>query len=342
MRRGGLAALVLAGGIAAQAGEPARLELARTEAALQQNRAEVERLLDLRMQHDLGLPVDRDQVQFRTEGPVATEVLEWQRQALRVEEQATATLLQRYGALQATAEQLQAKAAAEARRRSEPQDEWITVPKPGSAAAGPAGRAAGPEGAGPAAAAAPHAPADHGAVRVVQNLGPVRSHIDGSEDHSRIAQALCRAALALMDRAAELRRLEQAAAAAELDAQARERLQRALDELKPMVAGPNAAFVDLFCLGRCREALFRLAERHDDLDLADRTKDWQRREQEVREPFLSIAARDVTVRNGVEQPGPWARAARTAMEHFRWMNLNAGFRPKSAVESITWPGAPAR
>jgi hypothetical protein len=334
--------VLLACGLAAQGDGHARLDLARVEGQLQQNRAEIERLLDLRLQHDLGLPVERDVAQFRTEGPVATEVLERQRASLHAEEQTTATLLQRLGRLQAMAEQVQAQAAAKAKERRQGDDEWITVPKAGAPAAGDEVSAephGGPGAVPPAEPGGEVRPADTGEVRVIQNLEPVRGCIDGSEDHSRVSQALCRAAMALMDRASELRRAGQRPAADEVDANARERLQRALDELKPMVAAPNPAFVDLFTLGRCRESLFRLAELHDGLHLRDKPKEWQRREQEVREPFLAIAARDVTVKNGVEQPGPWARAAQSAMEHFRWMNLNAGFRPKTAVESITWQGA---
>ena len=62
---------------------------------------------------------------------------------------------------------------------------------------------------------------------------------------------------------------------------------------------------------------------------------------EVREPFLAISARDVRKtgeRGEVEVLGAWGKAAQSAMEHFRWMNLHAGYDPRAAIEALTWPG----
>src|SRR5688572_3840928 len=103
----------------------------------------------------------------------------------------------------------------------------------------------------------------------------------------------------------------------------------------------DPAFGVLFTQGQCRELLFRYSERYEGLSLASSTRDYQLREQEVREPFLAIAARDVArtgARQEVEVLGPWGMAAQAAMEHFRWMNLHGGYSRRMAIEALTWPG----
>ncbi|HLQ36617.1 MAG TPA: hypothetical protein VK348_02360, partial [Planctomycetota bacterium] len=265
---------------------------------------------------------------------------------LLTEDLATQNLLQQFNKLKKQLEQQRsaAKAQAQTQRRDE---EWLTVPQPGAGKAGskrtpaagnPHGGNAGPPAAADAGSTAPPliGPAPAVEVRVVANLDPVRGQIHGSQDHGRVAQALFRAGQALMDKAEELRQHGQTTGADELDAQAKERLVRALDALKAVTVANDTPFADLFCLGRCREALFRLAERHEELNLRDNPKEFQRREQDVRDPFVAITARDAHGQKGVEVLGLWGRAAQTAMEHFRWMNLHAGFQPKVPLESITW------
>jgi hypothetical protein len=157
-----------------------------------------------------------------------------------------------------------------------------------------------------------------------------------------VARALFLAALALTDRSTEMRQQGHAQAATSLDQEAKDRLMRALESLQPTLARPEPALPDLFLLGRCREALFRLAERLDGLSLAASPREYQRREQEVRDPFVAITARDMTQKDGVETLGLWGRAAQVALEHFRWMNLHAGFVPKPALESIKWENTRAQ
>jgi hypothetical protein len=171
---------------------------------------------------------------------------------------------------------------------------------------------------------------------MIANLDPVRAQIEGSQDRARVAAALLRAGQSLMDRAESLRSQGQAAAADQCDDAARERLQRAAQELAP-ADGKPAELADLFSLGKCREMLFRISERREGLSLSANTAEYQRREQEVREPFLAITARDVEMRDGHEQPGVFGRAAQTALEHFRWVNLHRGFATKTPLDSITWP-----
>ncbi|MGK0205236.1 MAG: hypothetical protein ACI9S9_004324 [Planctomycetota bacterium] len=36
--------------------------------------------------------------------------------------------------------------------------------------------------------------------------------------------------------------------------------------------------------------------------------------------------------------GLWGQAAKTAMEHFRWMNVHSGFDQTAKIQSLTWPG----
>jgi hypothetical protein len=144
-----------------------------------------------------------------------------------------------------------------------------------------------------------------------------------------------------MDRATVAREQGNDALARDLDMQAAERLQLALDELAPLVKREEPGFAALFTQGQCRELLFRFSERYEGLSLAGSTRDYQRREQEVREPFLAIAARDVVrtgARQEVELLGPWGMAAQSALEHFRWLNLHGGYSRRAAIEALTWPG----
>jgi hypothetical protein len=137
------------------------------------------------------------------------------------------------------------------------------------------------------------------------------------------------------------REQQQEEVARDLDLRAKERLVRAVDELKPLLDATEPPFPALFYLGRSRELLFRLSQRYDGLSLATSTSDYQRREQSVREPFLAIAARDVRKtgeRAEIEVLGAWGKAAQSAMEHFRWMNLHAGYDPGAAIQALTWPG----
>lgn len=323
-------------------------EAQRAQRALQQNRAEVDRLLDLRVRHDLGLPTDDTDPAFRTDASVTTESMERMQRQLREEDAATRSLRDRFEHLHAEVDRLRAEAAARA-QREQASRAFVELPSAGSRL-GPA--PAWPPSAGgidPAAAPRPTAPAPSGEVatepRAVE-IGPIvrdplRAQIHGSDDHLRVAQALFKAGQALLDRGDVVRAEGAIAAAKELDDRARERLVRAVDELQPLLAQPNPPYVALFYLGRCRELLFRYSERHESLSLTSSPREFQRREQQVREPFLLISARDVAKtgeRGDVEVLGAWGQAAQTAMEHFRWMNLHGGFDARASIEALTWPG----
>ena len=172
-------------------------------------------------------------------------------------------------------------------------------------------------------------------------LDPVRAHIHGSRDHVRVARALFEAGRALMDRARAADAAGQGEVAAALDAQAVERLQRAVDELAPVLECDEPAVQALFQLGRCRELLFRLDERRGGLTLASSPAEYHRREQQVRAPFLAIVLRDVRRigdRADIEVMGAWGMAAQVAMEHFRWMNLHGSYDARDTIEALTWPG----
>lgn len=336
--------------VAAQEGSaPGNPDLQRAQRDLQQNKSEVDRLVEMRLRHDLGLPGDGDGSEFRPSTPTSSEETERARQELRDHDAATASLLQRYNKLKAQADQLHAETQArtldEAKAR-----EFVVVPPANTMpvrmrpddprAPFPTIEPAMP--AGESAAAVP-ATLPSSAVPTVFDvvLDPIRGQIHGSGDHQRVAQALFKAGQALMDRAQGAREQRQEEVARDLDARAKERLVRAVDELAPLLQATEPPFPALFYLGRTRELLFRLSERYDGLSLAASTGDYQRREQEVREPFLAITARDVRksgTRGEVEVLGAWGKAAQSAMEHFRWMNLHAGYEPRAAIEALTWPG----
>lgn len=345
-----LTALLTAGSLAATLGaqddDRSRIELTRTQQALQQNRSEVERLTELRMRHDLGLPVTDTGDYFKATTPASSEALERLQLQLRQEDAATADLLSRFNKQKGEFERLRADAAALAARTRE-DDEWVAVPQPGSRAGANRPRTGSDrpipfaEGASIPAAPGGETAATPAPLQIVPNLDAVKAKIHGSTDHGRVAQALYRAGLSRLDLANALAAQGQQEAALELDLKAKDLLQRALDELKPRLADKNPDFVDLFYQGKCLELLFKIARRREGLSLRADAAEYQRREQQVREPFLLIAARDVIKKgegSNTEVLGPWGRAAQAAMEHFRWMNQNANYAPRTAIESITWEG----
>jgi hypothetical protein len=347
-----LAAVALGGALAAQVndqnkpdhGKNAKVELQRNQRELQQVRSEADTLLDLRLRHDLGLPMPEADDLFRFDGTVTTEGREKAQKQLQSEDLTAANLLQRYNRLKTQVDDLKAAAAAAQQKQTKDEPEWVMVPRTGEAPKKPPTRTdpARPDATGTEIAATP--PPDAAEPRssdavVTANLEPIRGQVQGSGDAGRIARALYKAGQTLVDQAEVQRRQQQSAVADELDARAKERLRRAIDALQPLTTVAEPALIDLFYRGKCLEALFRLDERHENLDLRSNPKEFQRREEEVRQPFISIRARDVTVKNKIEVLGPWALAAQTAAEHFRWINLHAGFKPKTPLESITW--APA-
>lgn len=327
--------------------ERAQADLARSQRALEQNKNEVSRLLEMRLRHDLGLPAEEHESgTYRPTAPVSTEAMERQRQELRDEDAATAALLERYKKLKGEVDQLQAetksRAAAADRARELVVPPANVTPTRASTRNAPVPEVASSPS--PIAETAPAvAPQPSVAVPAVVDLGldPVRGQIHGSDDHQRVAQALFKAGQVLMDRAEVAREQKQDAQAKELDSRAKERLVRAVDELAPLLKEKEPSYAALFYLGRCRELLFRMSQRYDNLSLQNSTREWQQREQEVREPFLAITARDVQKkgeRSEIEVLGPWGTAAQTAMEHFRWINLNSGYDPRPTIQALTWPG----
>lgn len=324
--------------------DPAKAELQRAERARQQKVREVDELIDRRLRHDLGLPALPDPGTPRVNGPVTPEGRERLEQEWRDQEAQTSSLLEKYNKAKALLEQLQAEGAANARPRD---DQFVVVPAPGVVL--PRQRPqTSPSAPATQAAAVAEAPQPAGETRpapmpatLLPKLEPPQALIQGSADHMRVAHALFKAGQRLADAAADVRGLGRLEEALEYDKKAKERLERAVEELAPLLAEKEPPFTALFCLGRCRELLFRHAERHEGLSLARSAREFQKREQEVRDPFLEIARRDVTrkgQRGEVEVLGAWGMAATAAIEHFRWMNVNGSYQPKVAIESITWPG----
>jgi hypothetical protein len=325
--------------------EQTQLELQRAQRALQQSRAESDRLLEQRLWHDLGIATgkeaDANERTFRPSTPATTEMIARLDQEARDEEAATHSLRDRFNKLRVQVEQLRAEADARTQENTAEQP-YVQVPSTGRPAPMPqpaanAGRGAEPPAA-PAGETAPATPRLDPAT-LDPALDPLRAQIHGSRDHQKVAQSLFRAGQALMDRAGVAREQGQDPLAKDLDERGCDRLRRALDELKPLLEPKKTAYEVLFLRGKALEALFRHAERAEGMTPSHR--DWQRREQEVRDAFLEITARDVQKtgpRGDVDVLGPWGRAAQAALEHFRWMNLNAGYDAKATIEALTWPG----
>ena len=326
-------------------------ELQRTQRAMQQSRSEVDRLIEMRLRHDLGLSpakeADAADRTFRPGGPVTSESMERLNVELDNENNTANALREKYAKLRAAVEALRVEADQRLREQAE-SPAFVTVPVAGRApnpAAGGGDRRAAPVATPPPAPIAePAAAAEIGAVDPVAidpTLDPLRAQIHGSTDHRRVAQALFRAGQALLDRAAAAREQNQAAVARQLDDRGKERLKRALDELAPLLAEKEPSLDALFHQGKILELLFRYSERNENLTPAANARDWQRREQEVRDPFLKITARDVRKtgeRGETEILGSWGKAAQTALEHFRWMNLHAGYDATAVIDALTWPG----
>jgi len=303
----------------AQSGAAETADLQRLQRELLENRSEVERLIELRLRHGLGQPLDPGGV-VRANG--VAEAMDQLVREQGEQEARTAALREQCDKLRAAVEQRRAAAVLQSESEGCEQElfDAVVVPKARTL---------------PEKQAVP--PAE---PLVAPQDPPQGAQIRGSSDPERVARALFRAGQALMDRATLARDQDDAAIARELDVQAAQRLQQALEQLAPLVKRGDSLGA-LFTEGQCRELLFRYSERYEGLSLAGSTREYQRREQEVREPFLAIAARDVArtgARQEVEVPGPWGMAAQAAVEHFRWMNVHGGYSRRSAIEALTWPG----
>lgn len=328
-----------------QDGERARLELERTQRQLQQNRSEVDRLMELRLRHDLGLPADESERTFQPPAVPGTEAVDRMRQELREEDAATASLLDQYNRLRAQVEQLRADAEARAKKNAEAP--FVLVPTVGSRQqpsvtprVGGAGVPTGPVEA-PPQPAGETAPVAAPALPTAAPLDRVKSQIAGSTDHQLVAQALFKAGQQQMDDAVRALDLGHAELGKQLAERGRESLTRALAELAPLLQLKQPPYAALFYQGRCLELLFRHAERYEGLSLQNNAGEYQRREQQVRDAFLRITVRDVRKtgeRGDIEVLGAWGLAAQTAMKHFAWMNQNAGYDQTARIAGLTWPG----
>ena len=319
------AAVAAAALACAQTGAAGTTDLARLQRELLENRSEVERLIELRLRHGLGQPLDPGGVV--SPAGITSDSMDQLVREQREQDARTSALREQHDKLRTAVQKRRAVALQPDPEGCE--QDLIEVPvapaAPQQPVAVPAGTPAGSP-AGPVVAPRPE---------------PQGAQIRGSTDPQRVARALCRVGQTLMDRATLARDQGNETLARELDEQAARRLQQALDELAPLVNREAPEFAALFTQGQCRELLFRYSERYEGLSLAVSTRDYQRREQEVREPFLAIATRDVALtgaRQEVEVLGSWGMAAQAAMEHFRWMNLHGGYSRRAAIEALTWPG----
>lgn len=313
---------------------------------LSRSKDRIERLLDLQMQYDLGLVRDLDESVIDTGSGATSANLSRLQSEFEHEHARSESLTRRLERLRNEYERLQQEVAA-LDAPEEPGTTVISVPTAGHAI-GEEPRVASPLPAQPTSPL-PAAPGVE-TVAVTETpegvppgliLDPLRATIQGSKDHQRVAAALFKAGQKHMDDAARMRAAGKLEYAKVFDEHGRQKLLRAIDELKPLLDGEDPPYVSLFYLGRCRELLFRYSERYEGLSLENSTAEYQRREQEVREPFLQISARDVVkvgTAGKMEVLGPWGQAAKTAMENFRWMNVNGRYDATARIEALTWPG----
>ena len=302
-------------------------EIAQAHHELEQARVLGAQLLDARIRSDLGLPTQDNLEIFRVATPATTKSIEEAQHILAQEDARTVGLLNRYERLKTLVDRLQLTGVNEPAPRNDA--EWITVPSPGQRLANE-----GQETAQPVTSDSPEQPAP---VRVVSNLSPIRAQIAGSSDRRLIARSLFDAGEELFDRSEQLRRQKQPEAAKDQAEEAIERLRRAESELLASMESTSPEFIDLFYLGKSRELLFLLEERLGLLSLKGNVAKFQERAQEVREPFLKIRAQDFVLdSDGLKRPGPWAVAADAALDHIRWRNLHAGYKPSISPRSIQW------
>jgi hypothetical protein len=337
-----LTAAVLAAGAAAQ--DP-NAELERLRRSLGNSRAEVERLLDLRIRHDLGMAVVDEVLEPSGTAPATPEAMAKMQKEIAEQDAVNLTLQERFRRLSVEVDRLRQDAAAEAATGRGDARAIVEVPAVGAAVPRTA-QAADLRGAPAPARASGGAVVDHGIgvtrppADKVAATPAMRGPIEGSEDHLLVGQALFAAARRLVDQAAQLRDQGRVDDAKELDDRAKQLLESAVKELEPIVSAEKPPFQALFCQGRSLELLFRYSERYENLSIDRSPKEYQQREAAVRKPFLEISGRDVepAVLGGSPKQGEWGLAAQTVLEHFRWINVHGGYRPRIEIDSLNWSG----
>jgi len=342
-------ALAFAGAVVAQTPQdPVQLAEQKrlAERALQRVTADLERLIDMRLRHDLGLIAGLDQDVVHVEGEVTSRAMDRMRGELKELQAHNDVLAGEYDGVQQLVAKLNQQAGGSAPVQV-PTAPFVQRPPTERSALQPAYVGAGDVVAADTTAiqadpvpAAPlgetqRATVDREALGALA-LDPVQNYIDGSEDHLRVARALYQAGQALVDRGATLRRHGRQDAADALDERAKQRLERAIAVLEPVTSGDDAPFATLFYLSRCRELMFRIDERGGRLSLQGNRREYQSRSEAVRAPLLRITG--ATEEQGVSGDQEWRQAAKTAMAHFRWMNLHGSYDVTDKIKELTWPG----
>ena len=107
-----------------------------------------------------------------------------------------------------------------------------------------------------------------------------------------------------------------------------------------VVAGPDLPGLTQGLPGRLNDdglhAIYLHHQVHDALaagrlDLSDPHQLWP-----VGAPLLRITV--ATEGQGVSGDQDWRQAAKTAMAHFRWMNLHGSYDVTDKIKELTWPG----
>ena len=341
MTRTAWIALCLAGiGYAQQPAQLNQLGVAkrRAERSLQSVDSRLQRLIDMRMRHDLGLLLTLDEDVVAVDGETSALAMDRMRNELAELNARNTVLAADYEAVRSMVADLHQKAVQPSSAGADVEAELL-IPTPGTRVVGDAESEL--ESGDEASARRPSAPrsdrvADANQVGDVVELGPVVTLIHGSSDHHLVARALFKAGQALMDRAERLRREGRSDAAKKTADAAKDRLERAVVELRPLTESNNASFASLFFTSRCLELLFRYDERYEGLSLGSNRGEFQRRAQAVRDPLLRILSPPED--SNVPSDAEWRQAAKTADEHFRWMNINATYDASDEIEALTWPG----
>ncbi len=315
-----LVVFVACGSLTAQR-PPSRAEVVEEELERNQRKfAEIEsrlqRLRELRLRHDMGLPVraekyfklDEEQLEVVRDGVGHERLITEEAEVQRLSSHATALAEQ----CDAARRDLVARAAAQAK---DPEGVEPILPRPGpSSVHTPVIRI-------PKPTTTDHTSSHTTTSRPTELLPvpdkpkPEEFHkvISGSSNRSAVGRILLRSGEELLLRAAKAEP-EQAAA---LEARAKKLLQKAKNELQPLQESKKAALVDLYHLARCEEKLGNLAA-------ADSL-------------YAQIISKDQTVgTDGKEVYGKWGRAAQAAKSVLRWISDTGSWKPATDIEKIRW------
>ncbi|MCA8941290.1 MAG: hypothetical protein KDB80_01915 [Planctomycetes bacterium] len=288
-------------------------ELARREREFAESESRLQRLQELRVRLDLGLPV-RAERYFALDPEQRELVRENGTERLLTEEKEVERL-----SVAATTLEEQLDAATRSKSTDDLDGALTSIPvdrgtddlpmvsEPGS----PIAQRAPSEPSTNVPMPFPFVDTDE-AEETEQDPGQSRL-IVGSANHSAVGRVMLRSGEDLLARAATA----EGEAATELQARAIKHLTDAKRELELVTKADDAELVDLYCLARCEEKLGNYAA-------ADSL-------------YAQIIARDqIDQPDGTQTYGKWGRAAQASKSVLRWMQDTSGWTPAMDIEAIQW------